>query len=194
MSGEKEYLECVVKAAEAVDLSAVHECIELLAEAYNQNRQVFLIGNGGSAANASHFAEDLAKSSLPEGAAKRFSVLSLTDNTSYITAIANDIGYEHVFSYQLQQFMHEGDVLIAISGSGNSLNIVKAAEYTKQAGGKVIGMTGHDGGKLLQLADLCLHVPHMNMCQSEAVHAILLHMVVDLLRERLTGTPAACGG
>jgi D-sedoheptulose 7-phosphate isomerase len=185
MQTEAQYLEAVMKAAQRVDLGEVRKCIDWLADAYRDDRQVFLIGNGGSAANASHMAEDLAKSSLHDSDQKRFRVLSLADNTAYITAIANDIGYEDVFAFQLRQFMQAGDILIAISGSGNSRNIVKAAEYTKQNGGKVIGMTGFDGGKLLPMSDVRLHVPLKNMCQSEAVHGILLHMVVDLLRERL---------
>ena len=193
MSKEKEYLESVVKAAEAVDLSSVNECIELLAEVYNENRQVFLIGCGGSSANATHFAEDLATCAIPKGAEKSLRVLSLTDNTSLITAIANDFGFDQVFTHQLRQFMNTGDVLIAISGSGNSPSIVNAAEYAKQAGGRVICMTGLGGGKLLELSDIRLHVADTPMCQSQAVHGILLHMVVDLLLERLTGELAESG-
>jgi D-sedoheptulose 7-phosphate isomerase len=183
-----------MEAARRVDLAAVGRCIDRLAEAYRDDRQVFLIGNGGSAANASHFAEDLAKSSLRDSDRKRFRVLSLTDNTSFITAIANDIGYEDIFAFQLRQFLRTGDVLIAISGSGNSPNVVKAAAYAREAGGTVIGLTGFDGGKLLKLAHIGLHVPLKDMCKSEAVHGILLHMVVELLRERLGGAGAACGG
>jgi len=190
MSKEQEYLDSVVKAAAAVDLSQVSECIECLAEAYDRGRQVFLVGCGGSSANATHFSEDLATCAIPDGAEKPFRVLSLTDNTSLITAIANDSGFEHVFTQQLKQFMDAGDVLIAISGSGNSPSIVNAAEYARQAGGKVICMTGLGGGKLLEMSDIRLHVPDTDMCMSQAVHGVLLHMVVDLLLERLGGGPA----
>jgi len=191
MTRESDYLDAVIAAAKAVDFDVVRKCIDWLAEAYRGGRQVFLIGNGGSAANASHFAEDLAKSSIPEASGKRFRVLSLTDNTSYITAIANDMGYEQVFAFQLAQFAQPGDVLIAISGSGNSPNIIKAVEYARGAGMRVVGMTGFDGGRLRELSDLCLHVPLRDMCKSEAVHGILLHMVVELLKERLGAPP--CG-
>lgn len=185
------YLESVSAAARAVDPSAVAACISELESAYREGRGVFTIGNGGSAANASHLAQDLSKGALPgfpEG--RRFRVLSLTDNTSFITALANDIGYERVFELQLRQFAQAGDVLIAISGSGNSPSIVRALDAADAMGLRIIGVTGFDGGILRTRSTIRVHVPLDDMCKCEAVHAMVLHAVVDLLRARLKPRPA----
>jgi D-sedoheptulose 7-phosphate isomerase len=181
----KQYLADVAAAARAVDLAAVERLVKLLVACYRRGRTVFVIGNGGSAANASHFAQDLSKGTVPDLEGKRLRALSLADSMAFVTAIANDIGFERVFELQLRQFAAKGDVLVAISGSGNSPNVVRAAEYARQAGLKVVGVTGFDGGRLLGLADIRLHVPIAHMCKAEAVHAILLHMTADLLRDRL---------
>lgn len=182
----EQYLEIVVRAAQRVDLRSVERFIDLLEAAYREDRGVYLVGNGGSAATASHFAEDLSMGAMPDLEGKRFRVLSLADNTSYITALANDKGYDRVFELQLRQFGRKGDLLVVISGSGNSPNVVRAAEYAKSIGMIVVALTGFDGGKMKALADLNVHVPHPNMCQSEAVHSILQHLVADLLKERLS--------
>ena len=182
----KKYVNEVIDATRQVDAAHVQAVIDKLEEAYRQGRLVCLIGNGGSAAAASHFAEDLAKGALPDDEVKRFRVLSLADNTAYITAVANDLGYERIFSFQLQQFARPGDVLIAVSGSGNSPNIIHAVEYAKAHDLFVIAFTGFSGGKLLKLADLTVHVPIMDMCQTEAVHAVYMHLIADLLLERFS--------
>jgi len=179
------YLEQVMQAARSVDPAAVNACLECLEATYRGGRGVFVIGNGGSASNASHFAQDLSKGALPhfeEG--KRFRVMSLTDNVAFITALANDLGYERVFELQLRQFAQRGDVLVAISGSGNSPNILRAAECARELGMTTIAFTGFNGGALLGLADIRVHVPLNDMCQAEAVHSILFHMIVDFLRAR----------
>jgi len=185
------YLESVSEAARAVDPAAVEACILCLESAWREGRGVYVIGNGGSAATASHLAQDLSKGALPDfPETRRFRVLSLTDNTSFITALANDIGYERVFELQLRQFAQPGDVLIAISGSGNSPSIVRALDAAAALGLTIIGVTGFDGGILLQRAAIRVHVPLRDMCKSEAVHAMVLHAVVDLLRARLRQRPA----
>ena len=186
MSGAKEqYFEQVMQAARSGDPAAVDACMDCLEAAYREGRGVFVIGNGGSASNASHFAQDLSKGAMPDlEKGKRFRVLSLTDNVAFITALANDIGYERVFDLQLRQFAQHGDVLVAISGSGNSKNVLRAAEYAKQAGIAIIAFTGFSGGALLGMADIRVHVPLNDMCKAEAVHSILFHLIVDLLRER----------
>lgn len=181
------YLEDVIKAAQAVDLKEVAKLIDLLEKAFVEGEGVFVIGNGGSAANASHFAQDLSKGAIPDLEDKRFRVMSLTDNVSFITAIANDRGFERIFDLQLRQFAAEGDVLIAISGSGNSPNILRAADCARRRKMTLVGVTGFDGGKLMGLSDVKLHVPIQDMCKAEAVHSILLHMAADLLRDRLIG-------
>jgi D-sedoheptulose 7-phosphate isomerase len=181
----KQYIEDVAAAAREVDNVAVEQVIDVLERAYHDAKTVCTIGNGGSAAAASHFAEDLAKGVLRDHEPKRYRVLSLTDNTPYITAIANDIGFEEVFLFQLRQFASSGDVLVAVSGSGNSPNVIKAADYAKANGICVIAFTGFDGGKLGKLADYNIHVPVMDMCKTEAVHAIVMHLITDLLMKRL---------
>ncbi|MBU1694056.1 MAG: SIS domain-containing protein [Verrucomicrobia bacterium] len=186
----EQYLETVVQAARRVDLRTVERFIDLLEAAYREDRAVYVIGNGGSAANASHFAEDLSMGAMPDLEGKRFRVLSLTDNTSFITALANDKGYDRIFDLQLRQFARKGDLLVVISGSGNSPNVVRAAEYARSLGMIVVAVTGFDGGKMKSLADLNVHVPHPHMCRTEAIHAILLHLTADLLRERLIGPVA----
>jgi D-sedoheptulose 7-phosphate isomerase len=185
------YLDDVVAAAHAVDLNAVLQLVDRLESAYRTDRQVFAIGNGGSASNASHFAEDLCKGALQDSNPKRFRVLSLTDNTSFITAIGNDLGYDRIFEFQLRQFAKSRDILIAISGSGNSPNIIRAVEWALQNGLTVVGFTGFNGGKLRQKANLSIHVPIQHMCKTEAVHAILLHMATDLLKDRIGGPRGA---
>jgi D-sedoheptulose 7-phosphate isomerase len=160
--------------------------VEALFEAYNDDRAVFIIGNGGSASNASHLGQDLSKGTLSENSsARRLRALSLTDNMSYITAVANDEGFEFVFVRQLMNFARKNDVLLAISCSGNSPNIVKAVEYGKSHGLKSIAVTGFSGGRLGQLADLHLNVPSDDYGLVEAVHAVVFHLAVWQLRQRL---------
>ena len=149
---------------------------------------VFVIGNGGSAANASHFAQDLAKGvfvNQPMGL--RLKALSLTDNTPFISAVANDDGFEKIFDTQLATFGTEGDYLIAISGSGNSPNILAAVNRAKDKKIFVIGITGFDGGELKKKADFTLHTPLHEMCSVESIHSVILHAVILSLRESLTG-------
>ncbi len=181
-----DYLDAVMRAARAVDPAAVVAMIDVLERAYREERGVFVIGNGGSASNASHLAQDLSKGALPGFPdVARFRVLSLVDNIAFITAIANDINYDRVFELQLRQFARPGEVLVAISCSGNSPNILRALDTAEEIGLTVIGVTGHDGGALRARSTIALHVPVPDTCQAEAVHAILLHAVVDLLRDRL---------
>ena len=179
------YLNEVVNAAQRVDLRQVAKLVDRLEQAFRRGNAVFVIGNGGSAANASHFAQDLSKGAISDLEGKRFRVMSLTDNVPFITAIANDIGFERIFDLQLRQYASAGDILISISGSGRSPNILRAVEYARRRRVFVVGVTGFDGGTLKGLSNLHLHVPIRDMCKTEAVHAILLHMVADLLRARL---------
>lgn len=185
----EQYLEEVSSAARAVDTGVLEQAITALAGAYEERRALYLIGNGGSAANASHFGQDLSKGTLGVDVAKRFRVFSLVDCSPIVTAVANDIGYDTVFEFQLRQFAEPGDWLVAVSGSGNSPNIVKACRYARENGTRVMGFTGFDGGQLGQLSDIHVHVPLKHMCQTEAVHSILMHLIVDILKERLAAPP-----
>lgn len=160
--------------------------IETLYEAFEEGRTVFLAGNGGSAANASHFGQDLAKGTLSSmSATRRFRVIPLTDNVGFITALANDEGYDSIFEQQLRNLAASGDLLVAISGSGNSPNVIRATEYARSIGMTVIGVTGFDGGKLKALADVSVHIPVDDMGMTEALHGVVFHLAMCRLRERL---------
>jgi D-sedoheptulose 7-phosphate isomerase len=182
----KDYLEKVRELLDTlVEPSA--RLIETLFEAFEEERTIFLIGNGGSAAAASHFGQDLAKGTLSSMRAKRrFRVIPLTDNVGFITALANDEGYESIFEQQLRNLARRGDVLVAISGSGNSPNILRAVEYARSIGMKSIGITGFDGGKLRALADESVHVPIEDMGMTEALHGVIFHLVMAQLRTKLS--------
>jgi D-sedoheptulose 7-phosphate isomerase len=160
--------------------------VDTLYGAFERGKKIFLAGNGGSAANASHFGQDLAKGTLSSMSAKRrFKVIPLTDNIGFITALANDEGYDSIFEQQLRNLGESGDVLVAISGSGNSPNILRAVEYAKSIGMTTVGVTGYDGGKLRTLADESVHIDIMDMGMCEALHGVVFHAAMCFLRERL---------
>ena len=158
--------------------------MSVLLRAYDAERIVYLFGNGGSAALASHFACDLGKGTL-NGSAKRFRVMALTDNVPLITAWANDSEYEDIFAQQLASFIQEDDVAFAISGSGNSPNVLRALEVAKQAGGITVGLTGFSGGKMKDLCDFCVIVPSDNMQIIEDLHLCIAHAVFSSIRRKL---------
>jgi D-sedoheptulose 7-phosphate isomerase len=183
-----EDLQIIAKRTSQEDVGAV---IKLLYGAWKEGRQIFLIGNGGSAATAVHFAGDLAKFASVDGK-KRFRAIALTENVPLITAIVNDLGWENAFVEQLKNFMNKGDVLIAVSvhgGSGSdragpwSQNLLKAAKFVKENGGRVIGLTGFDGGVLKQISDACIVVPANSTSQVEGFHSVLTHLICARLRE-----------
>ena len=160
--------------------------VEALYAGFEHGRTVFLIGNGGSAANASHFGQDLAKGTLSSmSATRRFRVIPLTDNIGFITALANDEGYDSIFEQQLRNLAASGDLLVAISGSGNSPNVIRATEYARSIGMTIIGVTGFDGGKLKALSDVSVHIPVDDMGMTEALHGVVFHLAMCRLRERL---------
>lgn len=180
-----QYLERLNSLMQQVDPNEVEAMIDAITDAYTNGTMVFLIGNGGSGANASHFCEDLGKGTLCDFEnQKRLKVLSLTDNTPYILAWANDTSYDRIFVEQLKNIANKGDLLIAISGSGNSPNVIKAVEYANRIGMITFGMTGYDGGKLRQIAHKCLHVPKHHMGDVESVHAVCIHYILETLYTR----------
>lgn len=182
----KSYLNFVQREMEKLDLSQINAMADAIYDRYQKGRFVFIIGNGGSGANASHFCEDLGKSTVKDfETQKRLKVLSLTDNTPYILAWANDTSYDRVFVEQLKNFGEKGDLLIAISGSGNSPNVLKAVEWAKEHGIETIGVTGFGGGKLRQLADKQLHAPTDDMGVVESIHQIAFHYVLDNVYGRI---------
>jgi D-sedoheptulose 7-phosphate isomerase len=156
--------------------------IGLLKEARVNDRQVFAMGNGGSAATASHFVADLGKNTRAEGL-PHFRAFALTDNVASITAYANDEGYENIFSQQLAASVQCNDVVIGISASGNSKNVLNAISLANEKGATTIGLTGFDGGKLGSLAQLHIHIPSNRIEQVEDIHMMIEHMVVSAIKE-----------
>jgi len=180
------YLDYIDRAQRAVKAEEVSTAIDLLWRAYQRRRTVFVIGNGGSAATASHLAQDLWKGTRRTLTQKRrYRVLSLTDSVPCLTALANDDGYEMVFEQQLRTYARAGDLLVAISGSGNSANVLRAVKWANRSGLTTLALTGFDGGMLRRAAHHCLHVPLNDMCTAESIHSVLLHYVVLELQQRI---------
>lgn len=187
----RSFLERIGQELLRIDPQEVQRLADAIFACYQERRTVFLIGNGGSGSNASHFCEDLGKGTLrredlDNERKKRLRVLSLTDNTPYILAWGNDEGFDRVFVEQLKNLASPGDLLIAISGSGNSPNILRAVEWANHHGLRTFGCTGFDGGKLRSLAQQALHVPLDDMGIVETIHLAAFHWVVDDLHRRLT--------
>jgi len=158
---------------------------ETLKKAREQKKNVFFMGNGGSGATASHLVADLGKRKMTIKEKKpRFRAISLTDNMPSILAWANDQSYEDIFVEQLKNLLEEGDVVIGISGSGNSPNVIKAVAYANEQGATTIGFTGYDGGKLKELAQISIHAPCKNMQRSEDIHMILGHVLTCSLQNK----------
>jgi D-sedoheptulose 7-phosphate isomerase len=179
------YFSMLKGAIEATDRGSINTVINLLQKAYEEERQVFIMGNGGSASTASHFACDFNKG-LSYGKRKRFKVISLNDNLPILLAYANDVSYENVFVEQLKNFFNPKDYVIGISGSGNSKNVIKAIEYANQNGGITIGFCGYTGGVLKEAAQFCVHVPIDDMQVSEDLHMIMTHLIMHVLEKQET--------
>ena len=176
MSFSEQYRSRLIATLHAIPLDQVEEAIRVLDRARDQERGIFVCGNGGSAATASHFVCDMVKGAS-YGRAKRFRIQALTDGLPTITAYANDLSYDHVFVEQLRNFARPDDVLIAISGSGNSPNVLRAVEYANSIGCYTIGLSGRDGGQLAPLCRLSLHVPEPHMGRIEDAHLQICHMI-----------------
>ncbi|QDU97163.1 SIS domain-containing protein [Lignipirellula cremea] len=166
------------------DREALARWADLIYAAWQNEKFVFIVGNGGSGCNASHFCEDLGKSTLHEydlqdESKKRLKVLSLTDNVGWISALGNDVGYDQVFVQQLMNFGSAGDLLIAISGSGNSPNILNTVDWANRHGLMTYGLTGYDGGKLRGMQQDGLHVNLNDMGMVESIHLCLFHWVLN---------------
>jgi D-sedoheptulose 7-phosphate isomerase len=174
------YFSEVQKLLDAVPFDDVHRVVDALVKANEAGKTVFICGNGGSAATATHFGCDLAKRTKLDGQ-PRFKVVALTDNNAIMTAISNDISYDEVFSEQLLPLVNEGDVVIGISGSGNSRNVLRALEVAREAKAVTVGFSGYDGGKLKPAVDISVHVPSFNMAMVEDVHLMLEHAICEKL-------------
>ena len=173
MSG---YLAAQKAALESIDLAAVGRLIERLRRAVNEERQVFVFGNGGSAANSSHFATDLGKGSSDK-IGKRFRVSSINDNVSWITALGNDYAYEDVYVRQLENYARPGDFVLALSVSGNSPNVVKAVDWARQHGVFTAVLVGGKRGRLAEIADEAIVINSTHYGRAEDAHMAICHML-----------------
>lgn len=180
------YIDHEVETLRALDKDAINDALNLLLETMEKGNTVFVFGNGGSSATASHFQNDFNKG-VSEHTEKKFNFLCLNDNVATVMAVANDIGFEEVFRFQLRGHIKPGDVVLAISGSGNSKNVINAVEYAKEQGCRVIGLTGFGGGKLRQLADVSLHAPINSMQITEDIHMIFDHLMMSIFYRDLCG-------
>lgn len=183
------YLKELANALAKFDGTTVECIVDVLFEAYLNGNDVYIFGNGGSAALASHFACDLAKNVTFGNGSRRLRALSLTDNFSLMSAWSNDVGYESVFAEQLRNFVRPSDLVIAISGSGNSPNVLRALELARATGAKTVGITGRDGGQMALLCDPCLIVPSHNMQIIEDLHTVTVHAVSTALYNRIGALP-----
>ena len=182
----KDYLAHEVETIRALDVESINAALNLLEEAFQRESTVYIFGNGGSSATASHYQNDFNKG-VSEHTEKKFNFLCLNDNVATVMAVANDIGFEEVFRFQLRGHLKPGDVVIAISGSGNSRNVLNAVEYAKERGNKIIGITGYNGGKLKPLADISLHAPVNSMQITEDVHMIFDHLMMSVFYKTMAG-------
>ncbi len=182
----KDYIELEKDTLSKLDVSAINDAMNLIIQAYEGKHTIYIFGNGGSSATASHYQNDFNKG-ISEYVENKFRFQCLNDNMATIMAIANDIGFEEVFRFQLKNKLEEGDIIIAISGSGNSKNVLNAVEYAKSCGNKIIGMTGFSGGKLKEMSDISLHVPVMSMQTTEDIHMVFDHLIMSIFYKTLCG-------
>ena len=180
----KNYLMTEIEVMQQIDIEAINDAMNLLWDTFEKEGNIYIFGNGGSASTASHFQNDFNKG-ISEYTEKKFRFNCLSDNISTLTAIANDISYEAVYSEQLKGRLKTGDIVIAISGSGNSKNIIRAVEYAKTEKIPVIGISGYNGGELKKLSDISLHVPIDDMQIVEDVHMMFDHMMMSVFYKRV---------
>jgi D-sedoheptulose 7-phosphate isomerase len=184
---EHEHLKLLQEAMSQLPLDELERLSEALFRAYRNDKQVFTLGNGGSSSTASHMAADLAKNTIG-GNMHRFRITCLSDNISIMTALANDLGYENVFVEQLMNHIRAGDVLLVVSASGNSPNILKAMNYARGQSAEVAALLGFDGGAARALADIALIIPSDHYGVVENAHLIINHILVDYFKGRLMET------
>jgi len=180
------YLAETQRILAAMDESSIERNISLLYQAWERRSQIFLIGNGGSAATASHMANDLSKATIVPGK-PRMRVIALTDNVSLITAWANDTSYENIFKEQLENLLESRDLVLGISASGNSPNILRAMEFARRQGAVTVGWSGLSGGRLKDIVDLAVLAPTDDVGMIESVHMVLDHLVTTQLCQRMRG-------
>jgi D-sedoheptulose 7-phosphate isomerase len=192
----KQYFEELQHAAGSVSLDGIDQIAATLVKAYESGQTIYLFGNGGSAALASHFACDLGKGTAYCNGGRRFRVLALTDNIPTLTAWANDSSYDDVFSEQLRCFVQPQDIALGISGSGNSKNVLNALQVARDAGAVTVGISGFQGGEMKSLCDICVVVPSNNMQIIEDLHLVITHSIYRIIYSRIArrAMTASCPG
>lgn len=192
----KQYFEELQRVIVGLPHDGVDQIADTLVKAYEAGQMLYLFGNGGSASLASHLACDLGKGTAYCNGGKRFRVLALTDNLPTLTAWANDASYEDIFSEQLRNFVQPRDVAFAISGSGNSKNVLNALQVAREAGATTVGISGFQGGQMKSLCDLCLIVPSNNMQIIEDLHLAMAHSIFRIVYSRMSrrAMTASCPG
>lgn len=182
----RQYIAHEIETLQKLDVDAINDALNLLLQTMENGNTVYVFGNGGSSATASHFQNDFNKG-VSEHTKKKFNFLCLNDNVATVMAVANDIGFEEIFRFQLRGHIKPGDVVMAISGSGNSKNVINAVEYAKAQGNQIIGLTGFGGGKLKTMADISLHAPINSMQVTEDIHMIFDHLMMSVFYKNLCG-------
>lgn len=177
----QDYLALEKKTLEALSQKEIHDVVDAALDAYEHEGTIYICGNGGSAATASHAANDFNKG-ISEYVDKKWHFYCLNDNVATLMSIANDISYEEVFRFQLRNKLKPHDLVIGISGSGNSANVVNALRYAKEQGVKTVGWTGYSGGKVKELADVVFYVPLDNMQVVEDMHMVLVHLLMNVVQ------------
>lgn len=185
-----DYFEMEQKTWELLDKAAIQVVLDALMETYQTGGTIYIFGNGGSASTATHMANDFNKG-ISEFVDQKFNVYCLNDNIATMLSIANDIDYEEIYRFQLQGKLHPQDLVIGISGSGNSGNVINAIAYAKEQGVKTVGFCGFDGGKLKSLADCSFYVSLNNMKVVEDLHLMMVHLLMYAV-ERILGIETAC--
>lgn len=174
------YFDLLKQSVDGLDRNAIISFVDLLLKARKNGNNIYIMGNGGSASTASHFTCDFNKG-LSYKKDIRFKMICLNDNIATMLAYSNDLGYENVFVEQLKNFLKKDDVVIGISGSGNSENVLKAIEYANSINAKTVGITGFNGGKLKNIVDISIHTNINNMQVAEDVHMTICHMLYSVM-------------
>ena len=188
----KQYIELVKSTLDALDAKALESLVDAFHSTYEKGGNIYTMGNGGSGASASHAAGDFLKGAS-YGLDKRFKMICLNDNLPSMMAIANDIGWESIFVEPLKNFLSPNDLVIGISGSGNSKNVVNAIEYANEQGATTVAMSGFKGGKISQIATIDVHAPVMDMEVTEDVHMVIFNIVKKQMMARLMGDNPSMG-
>ena len=188
----KQYIELVKSTLDALDAKAIESLVDAFHSTYEKGGNIYTMGNGGSGASASHAAGDFLKGAS-YGLDKRFRMICLNDNLPSMMAIANDIGWECIFVEPLKNFLSPNDLVIGISGSGNSKNVVNAIEYANEQGATTVAMSGFKGGKISQIATIDVHAPVMDMEVTEDVHMVIFNIVKKQMMARLMGDNPSMG-